>query len=1548
MISIRSFLYVIALFGLFISLAAEAATYSFPNGPLPSGCSKQGNNRVNCGNVNLGLDDVVNLTRSVTWTINGSANFNSRVRINPSASSALSINIASTFTTETDVSILANVTVGSNTVLKDRTRLTGNLVSTGTVTFESGVVINGNTSAGGNIAIRSAGTISGNLASTSGNVTLEAGTRIAGNVSARRTLELKSNVQVSGSLNPGKLVSEADVVIIQSGSYVTGSVTAARIENYQAGSISGSITCSGSNGSVPVSCNAGGGSVESCPMPQAGVNSLAGKVIVNEMSFHGDNANGDWFELYVKDGVHNLQGWKVTLKGRGGIDKQITLPNVTIPWSSANNGKFLIFAASTANSAIQAGIQKGILQQGVNLFIDSNIELHNTLQEILVTDASNNLVYYIGYANNSSTSERFVYSCAEDYPQFADAIINMGNENTACTLQDGVSSGNVSADWSAGCNNGESTVGYSNAGDSVLEPDFSTKYRVEHVTTGTVGQPVNLTIKACISDDCSSLLPGNVTGQIAITSGGGALSQSSLNFSGGQAVVQLTPNSAGSIIFSLSNMRVSAGSLLSPATPVCLDSADLTNSSCRINVSTADICFEEPFNNNANWYLTQRGATPPSLQNGRLQLTTNQKNQSTSVTFKQGFPAANNKLTIEFDHFAYNGNGADGIAMVLSDATVVPVPGSYGGSLGYAQRTNISPAQPGFAGGWLGIGFDEFGNFSQAAEGRSGGVTGLRPNAIGVRAAASANYGWMGGTSSQGDALWASGSAPARGDRYRVTIDSVTNSPSVTFRLERKLFNSASYSTLLTSTNLVAGGQPAPPTNMLLSFTGSTGDNTNIHAIDNVKVCTVRPSTPIEIGSQFHHFELSYGQGVTCESNQVQVKACANEGCSELYTSPVSVTLAANNGALWPTGATVNLVNGIATLNLAKTVAGNTTLNITSSSVNAGNSLRCLEAGNLDSTCTVPFNNTGLRFSTINNQVAGLWSDETNLLRIIETVPETLACAARVVPAANVGMAHQCVNPSSCIAGQALMARDGTTTETLTANDLNAGSWSYKDVTLSFSSAQSDFALKYSDVGQIRLKARLVLAATPTQPAVTLEALSNEFVVRPDRIVVQSVSRLDGSLNPATTSEGNGFVAAGENFKVVLDVLNREGSRTPNFGRETTAERLGLQNTLAYPSIIGVNCPSGVTPCTPNPDVLVGSAGFTAVSGTGGRFESSEVSWLQAGSINLSGKISDSDYLGAGDTASANPAVLVGRFYPDRFILQSSGSANSCVIGAFTYMSQPAISANAELRAVATNGSTLLTNYNSMANKMYAGTAALQLKAVNGGTATDLSGRLSGYTAATWQDGVWSWSQSNLSFTKQTSFVPDGPFASLQLGLNVQSELDSRVLTSNMAIGATAVGSPLNLLFGRLVVRGGNVADAATSGSTPVAVLLGSEYWNGSGFVTNMADNCTQVNAANLSFDSSGAALTADGITQTLNAGVSIDYSNQNASTNPNWAQGFRVNVPASATGIWPVFYTAPTWLKYNWVKESGAAVEENPFSEVSVGRFRGNKRQIFWQERLN
>jgi hypothetical protein len=57
--------------------------------------------------------------------------------------------------------------------------------------------------------------------------------------------------------------------------------------------------------------------------------------------------------------------------------------------------------------------------------------------------------------------------------------------------------------------------------------------------------------------------------------------------------------------------------------------------------------------------------------------------------------------------------------------------GGYGGSLGYAQR-NAPAAKPGLAGGILGIGVDEFGNFSNPTEGRVGGP-GYSSNTIAVR-----------------------------------------------------------------------------------------------------------------------------------------------------------------------------------------------------------------------------------------------------------------------------------------------------------------------------------------------------------------------------------------------------------------------------------------------------------------------------------------------------------------------------------------------------------------------------------------------------------------------------------------------------------------------------------------------------------------------------------------------------------------------------------------------------------------------------------------------
>ena len=134
---------------------------------------------------------------------------------------------------------------------------------------------------------------------------------------------------------------------------------------------------------------------------------------------------------------------------------------------------------------------------------------------------------------------------------------------------------------------------------------------------------------------------------------------------------------------------------------------------------------------------------------GWLRITEPLTNQSGFAFFDSPFDISTG-VVIQFDYATWGGNGADGYSVFLFDGSydaMTFAPGASGGSLGYDKKT-VAPLHAGLTGGYIGIGIDEYGNFSNPTEGRLGGP-GQQVNEVGVRGPynhPSGAYYWLGGS----------------------------------------------------------------------------------------------------------------------------------------------------------------------------------------------------------------------------------------------------------------------------------------------------------------------------------------------------------------------------------------------------------------------------------------------------------------------------------------------------------------------------------------------------------------------------------------------------------------------------------------------------------------------------------------------------------------------------------------------------------------------------------------------------------------------------------
>ncbi len=299
-------------------------------------------------------------------------------------------------------------------------------------------------------------------------------------------------------------------------------------------------------------------------------------------------------------------------------------------------------------------------------------------------------------------------------------------------------------------------------------------------------------------------------------------------------------------------------------------------------------------------------ATGDTAGNGALRLTSNRttfigdgrtpagRGERGSFIIDSAFPREDG-LVVEFDFFIYNGDSfqgppsADGLSFFLLDgSTTTPTPGAFGGSLGYAQATQ-GGVQAGASNGFIGIGFDVFGNFSAGTEGRLGGP-GPLPDSIALRGSAAKGYPFITNVASSAvigqeiddnntiGAPVIRSQSTVRGRRARITI-----SPEGFLKVEistttgENVPDSAFVNVFADTINLnnatpIAGGTDALspiPSSFKFGFAASTGFSTAIHELRNLIIRPARPpAVPVRNLRLVKRITALTRSGVRTEFNQ--------------------------------------------------------------------------------------------------------------------------------------------------------------------------------------------------------------------------------------------------------------------------------------------------------------------------------------------------------------------------------------------------------------------------------------------------------------------------------------------------------------------------------------------------------------------------------------------------------------------------------------------------------------------------------------------------------
>ncbi|MDN3640172.1 LamG domain-containing protein [Simiduia curdlanivorans] len=527
------------------------------------------------------------------------------------------------------------------------------------------------------------------------------------------------------------------------------------------------------------------------------------------------------------------------------------------------------------------------------------------------------------------------------------------------------------------------------------------------------------------------------------------------------------------------------------------------------------------------------------------------------------------------------------------------------------------------------------------------------------------------------------------------------------------------------------------------------------------------------------------------------------------------------------------------------------------------------------------------------------------------------------------------------------------------------------NVTYPFVSGASTFSLATTDVGRYTIYFKDDSSGFSDQPIL---GDSGTVIVRPFGFDVSVPGNPKG-----VTATGAVFGAAGQNFVADLRAVlwqaadDNNGDGMPDghadgdastganlannpaairFGQESPSEGSLLSAVLVAPS--GGNDP-GLGNGESSGDGRV-VAGFS-----NGAIQSGNIYYPEVGAIELNARLLGTSYLGASAarTAKILGSTYVGRFTPASFSLTPVSVNEAC--SSFTYMEQPF---DLSYRLTAQNGLAspqTTQNYQGTFAKLGTGLGSFDYAAKSLGV--DLSSRVAGATnAISWVNGVGTVVVDPITFMRQANSSPDGPLNNLELGIAV-TDADGVGLSSaslDLDVDGDSLGDhgllgQTRQLFGRLYAK-----DAFGPESTNIPMFWQAEYFDGTQFVRNGSDSCTELAFSQINFvgattainaAAQSVAVTLGGVTSSFSFADPLGVQTCMTATGVGFCAGYagRFYGATNAIVTFPVQINLANYpyLRFDWNGDGNYGDVSHPQFNINFASYRGHDRIIFWRERL-